>query len=83
MEVVGSSLQRRAGGYVFARHSYGEEKCRALAERGYPLRWQYAYTDSLADTPLLQRAERGFVINAGKSMLERVRAARLGEALRW
>jgi phosphatidylglycerophosphatase C len=81
--IVGSRLRRCAGGYVFARHTYGEEKCRALRERGYPERWQYTYTDSLADRPLLERAERGFFINPSARTWKRVRAARLADVLRW
>lgn len=83
LDVVGSSLRRRAGGYVFSRHTYGEEKCRALSERGHPARWMYTYTDSLADEPLLSRGERGFFINPSARTWRRVKAARLAEALRW
>jgi phosphatidylglycerophosphatase C len=81
--IVGSRLRKLAGGYVCDRHCYAAEKCRALSDAGYSSRWQYAYTDTLADRPLLERAEHGFVINPNARLLARVRAHKLGEPLRW
>lgn len=83
IDVIGSTLQERAGGYVFGHHCYGEAKIHALRERGFGAHWQVAYTDSLADRPLLQRADRGFVINASRAMLRVVQAQGLGALLRW
>jgi phosphatidylglycerophosphatase C len=81
--LVGSTLSPFAGGWVCSRHCYAEEKCLVLSEIGYPSRWQCAYTDSYADRALLERAERGFVINPSRRLLARVRADKLAEQLAW
>jgi len=83
--VLGSSLKRFAGGWVGDRHCRGEEKCVCLAERGYPDRWAFAYTDSRDDRPLLERAERPFLVNASAEQLAKLRKMGLTllEGLSW
>lgn len=74
--VIGSSLRRSAGGWIGGRHCSGAEKCRVLAERGYGDRWEYAYTDSDDDVPILAAADNAFIVNAKPALLGRL--ARLG-----
>jgi phosphatidylglycerophosphatase C len=81
IELSGSSMRRLAGGWVCSRHNYAREKCRSLEQAGHPGRWQFAYTDSIADRPLLENADQGFVINPGWVL--RVRAAKIAEAQTW
>lgn len=45
------------------RHCYGAAKCVALAAEGHE-RWHIAYSDSLADLPLLRAADRAVLVNA-------------------
>lgn len=82
--VVGSRLRKFAGGWVLADHCRHRRKCSALAEAGYGEGWAFAYTDSLDDLPLLDRAGRSFVINPGnraRHFLQRHRPATM--VLRW
>lgn len=50
------------------RHCYGAAKCVALAEAGYE-RWDVAYSDSLADLPLLRAAARPVLVDARPAMV--------------
>jgi phosphatidylglycerophosphatase C len=81
--IVGSTLRKLAGGFVFERHCYAWEKCTFLREAGYPESWQFAYTDSIADRALLVNAEQGYVINPGRLLRRRVSQERIAEALIW
>jgi phosphatidylglycerophosphatase C len=83
--VFGSSLKRFAGGWILERHCWGEDKCRMLAENGYPAQWAFAYTDSRDDRPLLVRAEHPFVVNARPRIIEALRKSGIGsiEGLIW
>lgn len=80
--VLGSSLKQFAGGWIGDRYCRGREKCRYLAEHGIVNRWEFAYTDSLDDVPLLEAAASPAVVNATQSMLERLRSMGLGAAFR-
>ncbi|HET7842696.1 MAG TPA: haloacid dehalogenase-like hydrolase, partial [Xanthomonadales bacterium] len=50
------------------RHCYGAAKCVALAGSGHE-RWDIAYSDSLADLPLLRGADRAVLVNASPAMV--------------
>ena len=85
LEIVGSSMRGRFGGLVADRHCHGERKVEMLRERGYPPPWDYVYTDSSADLPLLREAKAGFMIDPRASCRARVSRA-LGrelEVLNW
>ncbi len=63
--VLGSTLARCWGGWVIGHHCYGKEKCRTLEQNGYGTSWDYAYTDSYDDAPLLAAAgKHGFIVIA-------------------
>lgn len=62
MIVVGSELGDWAGGRCLARHCHAAEKVRMLNERGI-VGWQWAYSDSTADYPLLSAARHPTVVN--------------------
>ncbi|MEM9305453.1 MAG: haloacid dehalogenase-like hydrolase, partial [Pseudomonadota bacterium] len=47
--VIGSQLNRTAGGMVCTDHCFGRRKLALLAKRGYPATWQWTYSDSAAD----------------------------------
>jgi phosphatidylglycerophosphatase C len=83
--VLGSSLGRWRGGWVAAHHCRGREKCRALEDSGYGAVWQYAYTDSEDDAPLLAGAEHAFIVNARPRAISRLEAFGLSRVaqLRW
>jgi phosphatidylglycerophosphatase C len=84
--VLGSTLTRWWAGWVIGHHCYGKEKCRILEQNGYGTAWDYAYTDSYDDAPLLAAAgKHGFIVNARPGVVARLTAR--GQAhisqLRW
>ena len=83
--VLGTSLKRRAGGWVADVHCRNQRKCQALAEAGHGARWAYAYTDSLDDLPLLRGADAPMIVGCGKAAKRRLSRARLpnGRAMAW
>jgi phosphatidylglycerophosphatase C len=62
--VIGSSLRRAGRGWVLERHCRGAEKCSMLFEAGYGDAWQWAYSDSEDDAPMLALAQEAFLVNA-------------------
>jgi phosphatidylglycerophosphatase C len=50
------------------RHCYGAAKCTALAAAGHE-RWDVAYSDSLADLPLLRGAAHAVLVDATPEMV--------------
>ena len=83
--VLGTSLKRRAGGWVADVHCRNQRKCQALAEAGHGARWAYAYTDSLDDLPLLRGADAPMIVGCGKAARRRLGRAHLpnGRAEAW
>jgi phosphatidylglycerophosphatase C len=84
--VLGSTLVRRWGGWLIGHHCYAHEKCRTLEQNGYGTAWDYAYTDSYDDAPLLAAAgKHGFIVNARPGVVAKLTA--LGASrishLRW
>lgn len=86
VRVLGSALARRWGGWLIRHHCYGSEKCRTLEQNGYGTAWDYAYTDSYDDAPLLAAADKhGFIVNARPSVVAKLTArapSRISQ-LRW
>jgi phosphatidylglycerophosphatase C len=83
--VLGTSLKRRAGGWVADVHCRHKRKCQALDEAGHGKRWAYAYTDSLDDLPLLRAADAPMIVGCGKAAKRRLSRAQLpnGRAMAW
>jgi phosphatidylglycerophosphatase C len=86
VRVLGSALARRWGGWLIGHHCYGGEKCRTLEQNGYGTGWDYAYTDSCDDAPLLAAAgKHGFIVNARPGVVAKLTArgsSRISQ-LRW
>lgn len=80
IEVLGTSLKPRGGGWVADVHCRNERKCQALAEASHGARWTYAYTDSLDDLPLLRGAEQPVIVKGGKRAERRLLRAGLPQA---
>lgn len=84
--VLGSTLARRWGGWIVEDHCHGQNKCRTLEQNGYGTAWDYAYTDSYDDAPLLAAAgKHGFIVNARPGVVARLTArgqSRISQ-LRW
>lgn len=85
VEVLGTSLKPRFGGWIADIHCRNQRKCQALAEAGHGARWAYAYTDSLDDLPLLRGADRPVIVKGGKAAERRLLRAGLcnGRAAAW
>jgi len=62
LPVVGSLGRRFLGGYITAEHCHAANKMRMIWDQGYD-RIAIAYSDSVADLPLLQAAEKPVVVN--------------------
>ncbi len=86
VRVLGSALASCCGGCLIGHHCYGKEKCRKLEQNGYGTTWDYAYTDSYDDAPLLAAAgKHGFVVNARPGVVAKLAArgqSRISQ-LRW
>ena len=61
--VVGTQVGPRLGGVVAVRHCHHQMKMAMLREAGYTQPVAIAYTDSSADLPLLQAAQKPVVVN--------------------
>ena len=70
VEVVGSTLERRYGGWVADRHCFGRRKVSMLREHGLS-QWDVVYTDSAADLPLLTHGIRRYVVNPQLKIVRR------------
>lgn len=62
LPIVGSLGERFLGGYVTTQHCHARNKMRMIWDRGYD-RIGIAYSDSVADLPLLQAAAKPVVVN--------------------
>jgi len=63
LPVIGTRLERVLGGLRAARHCHHAMKMTMLREAGYGGTITTAYSDSTADLPLLQAAQRPVVVN--------------------
>jgi phosphatidylglycerophosphatase C len=81
VQVIGSTLQRTASGWVIKRHCRGQEKCTMLAEAGHGDAWRWAYSDSDEDAPMLARAQEAFLINASERTQRRAADRGVGHAV--
>jgi phosphatidylglycerophosphatase C len=68
LPLVGSLGERFLGGYVTTEHCHARNKMRMIWDRGYD-RIEIAYSDSVADLPLLQAANRPVVVNPKPSRI--------------
>lgn len=76
VHVLGSTLARHWGGWIIDNHCHGREKCGMLESHGYGTAWDYAYTDSYDDAPLLAAANKhGFIVNARPGVVARLEAS--------
>ena len=85
VELVASRLGDARFGLRPEMHNYGEEKVRQLEAAGIVPRWQRAYSDSIADVPMLAQAEEPVLINANENLRTRLTRAlgREVEAENW
>jgi phosphatidylglycerophosphatase C len=73
VRVLGSTLTRRWNGWIVENHCFGQEKCRALQDCGYGSTWDFVYTDSIDDAPLLAAAtQRAFIVNARSALVAKL-----------
>jgi phosphatidylglycerophosphatase C len=62
LPIVGSLGERFLGGYVTTQHCHARNKMRMIWDHGHD-RIEIAYSDSVADLPLLQAARKPVVVN--------------------
>jgi phosphatidylglycerophosphatase C len=82
VQVLGSSMRRRLGGYVGRRHNVGSRKLLSLAEQGFEAPYAVAYSDSSSDLPMLRAARRVVLVAPSATQQRRIEAAlRVDEVL--
>jgi len=72
IDIIGSSMNKYYNGIITGKRCLGIEKVRALKNRFNISSWNYAYTDSLTDLPLLKEATHKIIINAKDSDLKKL-----------
>jgi phosphatidylglycerophosphatase C len=77
--IIGSTLKCAGRGWIIDSHCRNQEKCRRLLTAGYGQRWAYAYTDSWDDLPLLERADRPFIVDGSARLMKRIRKYGISE----
>lgn len=75
VELVVSRLGNARFGLRPEMHNYGAEKVRQLEAIGVVPRWQRAYSDSIADVPMLLQADEPVLVNANGDLRTRVTRA--------
>lgn len=73
--VVGSTLRPCLGGWIAQSHCFGRNKVRMLVRAGLGNSWDWAYSDSSSDVPLLACARTRLVVNPKPRHLRRFQAA--------
>jgi len=71
--LVGSRTRTFLGGYISYRHCYGPRKLECLAEHGIHPPWEYAYSDSASDLPVLSQARKPALVRPSAIGLRAVR----------
>ncbi|AXI02647.1 haloacid dehalogenase-like hydrolase [Aquirhabdus parva] len=70
--VIGSTVRALWGGWISDRLCRHSEKCNFLMENGFGVNWDFAYSDSEDDIPILAAAEKAYLINASRKTTKRV-----------
>jgi phosphatidylglycerophosphatase C len=84
LEVVGSRIERKRGGFVCSVHCHHERKVACLAERGIAPPWDHVFSDSLRDLPLMRHAARVTLVNPSARTARALQATRAAvEIARW
>lgn len=64
VKLIGSAQGRFLGGYILTDHCILENKISMARARGFePENWQFAYTDSVQDLPMVQFCRQVYLIN--------------------
>jgi phosphatidylglycerophosphatase C len=76
IEVFGSQVVPFLGGLIYRHYRMGFGKIKLARERGILVdNWDYGYSDSATDIPLLAHCHHRFLVNPGKRTTRRVKAA--------
>jgi phosphatidylglycerophosphatase C len=76
VEVIASSVRPFLGGFIGRRHCIGKTKVEMLLSAGVPdSEWDFGYTDSALDIPLLARCRRRFLVNPSARTIAACRRA--------
>lgn len=73
-ELVGSTMERFAGGYVVGVQANGRAKLRRLALAGIHPPFDQAYSDSASDLPLLAASVERVLVASNPALIARIRA---------
>ena len=76
IEIIGSPIVPFLGGLIYRSYCMGHEKIKIAKERGVLNScWDYGYSDSATDIPLLAHCRHRFLINPDKKTIKRTKAA--------
>ena len=76
VEVIGSQIVPFLGGLVYRQYCMREGKIRRAREKGVLTGgWDYGYTDSAHDIPLLSHCRHRFLVNASPRTIRKVKKA--------
>ncbi len=81
IEIIGSRIVPLLGGLIYHRYCMGPDKIKLARKRGVlDDYWDYGYSDSAWDIPLLGHCRHRFLVNPDKKTISRVKAA-LGDRI--
>ena len=76
IEIFGSQVVPFLGGLIYSRYRMGFGKIKLAKALGILVdNWDYGYSDSATDIPLLAHCRHRFLVNPGKITTRRVRSA--------
>ena len=76
IDIIGSPIVSFLGGLIYRSYCMGTGKIKIAKERGVlDGCWDYGYSDSATDVPLLAHCRHRFLINPDKKTIKRTKAA--------
>lgn len=76
IQIIGSRIVPFLGGLIYRRYCMGPDKIKLARELGVLDKvWDYGYSDSSWDIPLLARCRHRFLVNPDKKTIRRTKAA--------
>ncbi|WP_372677022.1 haloacid dehalogenase-like hydrolase [Desulfosarcina sp.] len=76
IEIIGSQIVPFMGGLIYRSYCMGPDKIKHARKRGVLNKsWDYGYSDSAWDIPLLAHCRHRFLVNPDKKTIERTTAA--------
>lgn len=76
IQIIGSRIVPFLGGLIYSSYCMGPDKIKLARKRGVLNKsWDYGYSDSAWDIPLLAHCRHRFLVNPDKKTIKRTKAA--------